>query len=332
MLMSIWFSLTEEGSVEVQNKIHFIRVETTPITHLHSILSIIAIHGLEVLFGEGSMRTKLNSLSLVATLPLAAALVLGGCKSSTPAPPAQGTDTSAAQPASPPPSSEPATATAPQAAPATAPAVAPAPAPVTPAAESATAAPVAPPPAAVAATPAAPPAPTRLTVPSGTTIPVTITQQLSAKNNNVGDGFSGELAGPVKTAGGTTVFPRGASVTGTVVGAKGRGRFKGAGDLAIQITSIRGTPVSVGIFEHEEKGKGKRTAGMIGGGGGGGALIGGLAGGGKGALIGGLVGAGAGTAASAFTGNRDIVIPAESVVNFKLTAPVTVTVQPKQQP
>jgi hypothetical protein len=171
-----------------------------------------------------------------------------------------------------------------------------------------------------------------LTVPSGTTIPVTITQQLSAKNNNVGDGFTGELAGPVKTTGGTTVFPRGAHVVGTVVGAKGRGRFKGAGDLAIQITSIRGTPVSVDIYEHTEKGKGKRTAGMIGGGGGGGALIGGLAGGGKGALIGGLVGAGAGTAASAFTGNKDVVIPAESVVNFKLTAPVTVTVQPKQQP
>jgi hypothetical protein len=171
-----------------------------------------------------------------------------------------------------------------------------------------------------------------LTVPTGTTIPVTITQQLSAKNNNVGDGFTGELAGPVKTSGGTTVFPRGAHVLGTVVGAKGRGRFKGAGDLAIQITSISGTPVSVGIFEHEEKGKGKRTAGMIGGGGGGGALIGGIAGGGKGALIGGLVGAGAGTAASAFTGNKDIVIPAESVVNFKLTAPVTITVQPKNNP
>jgi len=126
------------------------------------------------------------------------------------------------------------------------------------------------------------------------------------------------------------VFPRGAHVLGTVVGAKGRGRFKGAGDLAIQITSISGTPVSVGIYEKEEKGKGKRTAGLIGGGGGGGALIGGLAGGGKGALIGGLIGAGAGTAGAALTGNKDIVIPAESVVNFTLTAPVTITVKPKE--
>ena len=63
---------------------------------------------------------------------------------------------------------------------------------------------------------------------------------------------------------------------------------------------------------------------MIGGGGGLGAIIGGLAGGGKGALIGGLAGAGAGTAASAYTGNRDVIIPSESSVAFTLTAPVTV--------
>jgi hypothetical protein len=52
-----------------------------------------------------------------------------------------------------------------------------------------------------------------------------------------------------------------------------------------------------------------------------GALIGGLAGGGKGALIGGLSGAGAGTVAGAYTGNRDVVIPSESVVTFRLRSP-----------
>ena len=59
------------------------------------------------------------------------------------------------------------------------------------------------------------------------------------------------------------------------------------------------------------------------------AQTGGLAGGGKGALIGGLLGAGAGTAGAAFTGNKDVVIPSESVITFHLTAPVTITVQPK---
>jgi hypothetical protein len=71
-----------------------------------------------------------------------------------------------------------------------------------------------------------------------------------------------------------------------------------------------------------EKGKGKRTAVMAGGGAALGALIGGLAGGGKGAAIGAAAGAGAGTGGAAFTGNKDIVIPAESAVSFTLSQPL----------
>ena len=159
---------------------------------------------------------------------------------------------------------------------------------------------------------------------------VTVTEKLAASQNSVGDRFTGVLAAPVRSSGGGVVFPRGARVMGTVVASKGQGKFKGSGALGIQVNSISGTPVSVNIYEKDQAGKGKRTAGFIGGGGGAGALIGGLAGGGKGALIGGLLGAGGGTAASAFTGNKDVVIPSESTVTFHLTAPVTVTARGKQ--
>ncbi len=160
---------------------------------------------------------------------------------------------------------------------------------------------------------------------------VTVTEQLSASHNSVGDRFTGVLAAPVRSSGGV-LFPRGTRVLGTVVASKGQGKFKGAGDLGIQVTSIAGNAVSTSIYEKEQKGKGKRTAGFIGGGGGAGALIGGLAGGGKGALIGGLLGAGGGTAAGAFTGNKDVVIPSESTITFRLTAPVRITVQGKAAP
>lgn len=161
-------------------------------------------------------------------------------------------------------------------------------------------------------------------VPSGTPVHVTMSETLSAKQNNVGDSFSGVLSSPLTTEGGGTVFKRGTEVSGTVVAAKGQGRFKGAGDLAIQLTSIGGMRVNSTEYEVSAKGKGKRTATLAGGGAGLGALIGGLAGGGKGALIGGLAGAGAGTAGAAYTGNKNVVIPAESSVTFKLTSPLTV--------
>ena len=182
-------------------------------------------------------------------------------------------------------------------------------------------APVSPPPPPAPVTPV-PRAPT--VAPSGSRVSVSISQTLSAKNNNVGDTFTGVLTSGVTTPSGTTFFKRGTPVEGRVVAAKGRGKFKGAGDLGIELTSIGGSQVSTTEYENEAKGKGKRTALFAGGGGGVGALIGGLAGGGKGALIGGLAGAGGGTAAGAYTGNKDIVIPAETVISFRTTSELRV--------
>jgi len=152
---------------------------------------------------------------------------------------------------------------------------------------------------------------------------VRTTETLSASKNDVGDGFSGVLDAPLVSHG-ATLFARGTRVTGTVVAAKGRGRFKGEGGLGIELSSIGSAHVHTSEYEKELKGKGKRTGALIGGGTGLGAIIGGLAGGGKGAVIGGLSGAGAGTAGAAYTGNKDVVIPSESVITFSLLDPVTI--------
>jgi hypothetical protein len=166
------------------------------------------------------------------------------------------------------------------------------------------------------------PAPVARVVPSGTPVHVSITQELSASRNEVGDSFSGVLSEAIVSRG-STIFQRGTPVSGRVAASKRKGRFKGAGDLAIEITAIGREHVSTTEYEAVAKGQGKRTAGLIGGGGGLGALIGGIAGGGKGALIGGLAGAGAGTAGAAYTGNRDVIIRPETQITFRLTAPIT---------
>jgi hypothetical protein len=164
--------------------------------------------------------------------------------------------------------------------------------------------------------------PVHLTVPAGTAVEVRLNGGLAASRNEVGDRFSGVLERPLVYHG-QTVFERGTPVAGEVVASKGKGRFKGAGDLGIELTAIGRESVKTSEYEKVGKGRGKRTGGFIAGGGGLGALIGGLAGGGKGALIGGLAGAGAGTAAGAYSGNRDVIIPSESVITFRLRTPLT---------
>ena len=176
--------------------------------------------------------------------------------------------------------------------------------------------------------PPPPPPPKVYTVPSGTTLTVRLSQGLSSKTNNIGDPFSGSLAKSVHVEG-ATVLKAGLPVSGTVVAVRQQGKFKGEGNLGIQLSSVGAYEVTTQEYEQTVKGKGKRTGAMVGGGAAGGALIGGVAGGGKGALIGGLVGAGAGTVGAAATGNKGVSIPTESVVSFISASPITVTLEPK---
>jgi hypothetical protein len=147
-----------------------------------------------------------------------------------------------------------------------------------------------------------------LTVPAGTVITVRLGETLSSKTSQEGQGFSATVAQPVA--------------------AHPLGRFKGGALLEVRLNSVNvnGSDMNIrtSAVARSAKGKGKRSLVMAGGGAGLGALIGGLAGGGKGAAIGALAGGGAGTAGAAFTGNKDIVLPAESALTFKLTQPLEV--------
>ncbi len=183
-----------------------------------------------------------------------------------------------------------------------------------------------------APTPAPVPEPPKsIVIPAGTSIPVILSQSLSSKTSNAGEEFSGSLASSVSVDAAVAI-PKGAEVRGVITKAKKQGTFKGQGDLAIRLSTIRvngkSYPISSSTYAESVKGKGKRTGVVTGGGAVVGALIGGLAGGGKGAAIGAGVGAGGGLAASGATGGDNVVLPAETRVNFKLTASLTIDPAP----
>ncbi len=162
-----------------------------------------------------------------------------------------------------------------------------------------------------------------VTVPAGTILTVRLGESVGSKISQPGQAFSASLAKAV-VIGNDVAIPEGAAASGTVVDAKPLGKFKGGAVLSLKLTSVADMPIETSALVRAEKGKGKRTAVAVGGGGALGAIIGGIAGGGKGAAIGALAGAGAGTAGAAFTGNKDIVLPAESAVSFKLDQPLEV--------
>jgi len=165
------------------------------------------------------------------------------------------------------------------------------------------------------------PEPQAVIVPAGTTLTVRLGESVGSKISSPGQSFSATLASAVRVDG-NEVIPAGASARGTVVDAKALGRFKGGASLELRLTSItvNGSErtIETSAVSREEKGKGKRTAVLAGGGTALGAIVGGLAGGGKGAAIGALAGGGAGAGGAAFTGNKDIVLPAESALSFRL--------------
>lgn len=170
-----------------------------------------------------------------------------------------------------------------------------------------------------------PPPPQPVVVPVGTALTIRLNQMLGSKTSRVGSTFTGSLSAPI-TIDGRTVIPGGSDVTGVVRDAKKAGRFKGGAVLSLHLDSItvKGHQYNIetDTFDQTSTGKGKRTAVAVAGGTGVGAAIGGLAGGGKGAAIGALAGAAAGTVGAA-TGKRDIELPAESALTFRLLQSLT---------
>ncbi len=172
-------------------------------------------------------------------------------------------------------------------------------------------------------------APARVvTVPEGTIVAVRLLDPIDTETAKAGDTFRATISQPVMV-GDEVVIPSDADVEGQIVNAASAGHFTGQSALALTLSSLRmnGKTYALRTNQYEKQGssRGKRTAATVGGGAALGAIIGGIAGGGKGAAIGAGVGAGAGTGVQAATKGQQIKLPSETVLNFRLESPVSVT-------
>ena len=171
------------------------------------------------------------------------------------------------------------------------------------------------------------------TLPAGTTFSVRLPREVSTKGSATGATFDGLLEHDLKS-GETVLAKAGTRVNGVVVESDPGGRVKGVASITVGVRSIvgvKGAPIAVTTDSQtaDAQSTKKKDAVRTGVATGVGALIGGIAGGGKGAAIGAGVGAGAGVGTNMATKGDPAVFPAESLLEFRLQAPVTVTIQPQ---
>lgn len=164
-------------------------------------------------------------------------------------------------------------------------------------------------------------------VPEGTALRVRLDHSVSTASHRAGDRFTATLAEPVRD-GERIVIPKGARVTGRIIQSAPSGRLSGRAVLSLKPERAEWGGHSVELdsrgWSRTSAAHRRRNLTWMGGGSGTGALIGALAGGGAGAAIGAGAGAAAGLAGAAVTGRRQVSVPAETLLTFRLRAPVQV--------
>jgi hypothetical protein len=163
-------------------------------------------------------------------------------------------------------------------------------------------------------------------IPGGTDLRVRLEETIDTKRNRPGDRFSASLIAPVTVDGHVSV-PAGTRFQGHLSEAQRSGRLKGRAVISLELDSMQLNGATYDLNTRADtKVSGrhrKRNLVLIGGGAGVGALIGGLAAGPVAALAGAGAGAGAGTVGAFFTGRKDVRLPVETPLNFRVRQDVS---------
>jgi hypothetical protein len=168
-----------------------------------------------------------------------------------------------------------------------------------------------------------------MTIPEGTEIAVRTNQAIDSTTASEGHTYSGTVEQDVTGPSGEVLIPKGSSAD-LVVRTVSSGGTTGSPNLALDLKSIDigGHHYAVSTAELQQSnesgiGKNKRTGEYIGGGAALGTLLGAIAGGGKGAAIGAVAGAVAGGTTQVLTRGKEVKVPAETTLQFRLDRPLT---------
>jgi len=164
----------------------------------------------------------------------------------------------------------------------------------------------------------------RVILAAGTEVAVRTNERIDAQDSVEGQTFSAQIEENIRDSDGSTAIPRGSDARLVVR------RLENDGDLILDVESIavegRRYRVSTADQELDSQRQGiggnRRTGEFVGGGAILGAIIGAIAGGGKGAAIGAGAGAGAGALTQIVTRGKEVHVPAESVIRFRLDRPL----------
>ena len=167
-----------------------------------------------------------------------------------------------------------------------------------------------------------------MTIESGTTMAIRLVDEIDSETAQQGQTFRATLDSPLSVEWDVAI-PSGYNVEGHVVEVKSAGKFGGQSELVLTLDKIlvRDKSYDIQTDDYRRKGQNQstKTAEKVGVGAALGAIIGGIAGGGKGAGIGAAAGGGIGGATQAASKGKPVQVESETVLNFTLQSPVTVT-------
>jgi hypothetical protein len=185
-----------------------------------------------------------------------------------------------------------------------------------------------PPPMPIAPPPPPAPEPKTFIVPVGTTFRVRLIDRIDANKNQTGDTFRASLDENL-IVDGTVIANRGSSVVGRLVEDKQASRGTGTASVTLTVehlSTIGGDQaVSSDVLKKDAQTQKAKDAAKVGGMAALGAVIGALAGHGAGAAIGAGAGAAAGGIDVLATKGKDLKLGPETLLIFRLNAPLTFT-------